>query len=141
MNILFACLYRMLPHLSIFLHFFLACLLPYLSFSLRIDPLRFYAGCRKRRLNLALVFFMFILCCAVFFFDWRMCAFVVLCLVFFHTKPVAWGNVSEMTCLCRVGRTVVFIRKSNVKKIIRRMNALPSPLRKSLIYLVYCYKS
>jgi len=84
----------------------------------------------------------FILCCAVFF-DWRMCAFVVLCLVFFpyQAKRFAWRNVSEMTCLCRVRRTVVFIRKSNVKKIIRRMNALPSPWRKSLIYLVYCYKS
>ena len=55
--ILFACLY---PHLSLglsfFLHFFLTYLLPYLSLPLRIDPLRFHAGCRKRRFNLALVF-------------------------------------------------------------------------------------
>ena len=35
---------------------FLTYLLPYLSFPLRIDPLRFQAGCCKRRLNLALVF-------------------------------------------------------------------------------------
>jgi len=37
-------------------------LFPYLSFPLRIDPLRFQAGCRKTRLNMALV----ILCCRVF---------------------------------------------------------------------------
>ena len=54
--ILFACLYRMLSYLSFFHHFFLAYLLPYLSLPLRIDPLRFPAGCHKRRLNLALVF-------------------------------------------------------------------------------------
>jgi len=53
--ILFVCLYRMLPRLF-FLHIFLIYLLPYLSFPLRIDPLPFQAGCRKRRLNLALVF-------------------------------------------------------------------------------------
>ena len=42
--ILFTCLYRMIPHLSFFLHFFLTYLLPYLSFPLRIEPLRFQAG-------------------------------------------------------------------------------------------------
>ena len=42
------------PTYPFFLHFFLIYLLPYLSFPLRIDPLRFQAGCRKRRLNLAL---------------------------------------------------------------------------------------
>jgi len=77
--ILFA--YRMLPHLSFFLHFFLTYLLPYLSFPLRIDALRFQAGCRKRRLNLALVF-VFILCCMI-----GKCVLFVLGLVFFHTKP------------------------------------------------------
>ena len=40
-----------------FFTFFLTYLLPYLSFPLRIDFLRFQAGCRKRQLNLALVFF------------------------------------------------------------------------------------
>ena len=55
-----ACLYRMLPHLSPFLQLFLT-----LSFPLRIDPLRFQTGCRKRRLNLALVF-VFILGCSTF---------------------------------------------------------------------------
>ena len=48
--ILFACFYHMFPH------FFLTYLFPYLSFPLRIDPLRFQAGCCKRRLNVALVF-------------------------------------------------------------------------------------
>ena len=36
-------------------------LLPYLSFPLRIDPLRFQAGCCKR-----LEFFVLILCCSTF---------------------------------------------------------------------------
>jgi len=36
--------------------FFLTYLLPYLSFPLRIDPLRYQARCRKRRLHLALLF-------------------------------------------------------------------------------------
>ena len=61
--ILFGCLYRMLPHLPLLLHFFLTYLIPSLSFPLRTDPLRFQAGCRKRRLNL-LQFFVFILCCS-----------------------------------------------------------------------------
>ena len=54
--ILFACLYRMLPHWSFFLHFLLTYLLPYLSFPLRIDPLHSRAGFFKRRLNLACFF-------------------------------------------------------------------------------------
>ena len=62
--ILFACLYRIFPHLSFFLHFFLTHLLLYLSFPLRIDPLHFQVGCRKRWLNLALFF------CAVVHFFW-----------------------------------------------------------------------
>ena len=41
--------------LILFLHCFLTFLRPYLSFPLRIDPLRFQAGCRRRRLKLALV--------------------------------------------------------------------------------------
>ena len=62
-----------------YLHFFLTYLLPYLSFPLRIDPLRFQIGCYKRWLNLALV-------CLCYFmlyytsFDWWLRAFVV-CLV------------------------------------------------------------
>jgi len=63
------------------LHFFLTRLLPYLSFPSRIDPLHFQAGCRKRQLNLALIFLVFILCCSTFF-DWWTRAFVVLGLVF-----------------------------------------------------------
>jgi len=63
--VLFACLYRMLLHLSNFLHFFLINPLHYLSFPLRIEQLRFQAGCRKRRLNLALVF-AYTLCCSTF---------------------------------------------------------------------------
>jgi len=40
---------------------FLTYLLTYLSFPLRIDLHHFQAGCRKKRLNLALDFFVFIL--------------------------------------------------------------------------------
>ena len=36
--ILFACLYRILPHLSFFLHFFLTYLLPYFSFENKPAP-------------------------------------------------------------------------------------------------------
>ena len=57
-----------LLHLFFFLHFFLTCLLPYLSFPSRMDPLRFQAGCRKRRQNLALVFCG--LFCVVVHFFW-----------------------------------------------------------------------
>jgi len=90
--ILFACLYPVLPHLSFFLHFFLIYLLPYLSFPLTIDPLHYQAGCRKRRLNVA-VFFVFI-----FFSLVNVC----ICCVRFSYFPyqanrLAWGNVSEMT--------------------------------------------
>jgi len=81
----------MLPHLFGFLHFFLTYLLPWLSFPLRIEPLRFQAGCRKRRLNLALVF--------VFIFGRRMYAFLALGLVFSipSQERSACGNVYEMT--------------------------------------------
>jgi len=60
------CLYCMLPPLILYIHFsLLISSLTYL-FLLRIDPLRFQTGCRERRLNLALVFFAFILCCSAF---------------------------------------------------------------------------
>ena len=41
------------PQLSFCLHFFITCLPPYLSFPMRMVPLRFQAGCCKRWLNLA----------------------------------------------------------------------------------------
>jgi len=65
--LLFVCLYRVIPHLYLFLHFFLTYLLLYLSFPLRIDPLRFQAGCCKRRLNLAFVC-LCLFCVVVYFF-------------------------------------------------------------------------
>jgi len=86
---LFACSYGMLPTCLFLLHLFLTYLLPYLSFPLRIDPLRFQTGCRKRRLNLALVF-LCLFCVVLYFFDWVLRASVVLGLVFFHTKPRDW---------------------------------------------------
>ena len=71
----------MLFHLSFFLHFFLAYLLPDLSYPLRIDSLHYQARCHKRRLNLALVFCVYFVLNYICF-DWRMRAFVVLGLVF-----------------------------------------------------------
>jgi len=55
-------------------------LFPYLSpplliFSFENRPLCFQAGCRKRQLNLALVFCICFVCCSAFFSDWWMCAF------------------------------------------------------------------
>ena len=62
----------------------------------RIGSLHFQDGCRGRRLNLALVFkFIFVLCIS---FDWWMCAFVVLCLVFsIPSQEIGLDNVSKMT--------------------------------------------
>ena len=54
------------PIYLFFLHCFLTYFLPYLSFPLRVDPLRFQARYRKRRLNLGFSFSVFILCCSTF---------------------------------------------------------------------------
>ena len=93
--ILFAWLYRKLPHLFLFLRFFVTFihLLP-----LRIDVLRFQAGCRKRRPNIALVLCVFILCFITFLL-------IVLVLVFcpYEAKRLSRGNVSEMTYFVRSG--------------------------------------
>ena len=69
---------------------FLTYLLPNLSFSLRIDLVRFQAGCYKRRLNQAFVFLC--LFCVVVRFLWLVnaCFCCVLGLVFFNTKPRDW---------------------------------------------------
>ena len=86
LHILFACLYRMLLHLSFFLYIFLTYLLLYLSFPLRIDLLLFQAG----------VHFFWLanecLCCDRF--------------SFFHTKPRDWlvETSPKWPILCRVGR-------------------------------------
>ena len=75
---------------------------PYLSPPLRIvsfrtDPLRFQAGCCKRRLNLALVF-LWLFSAVLHFFDWWMRVFVALGLVFsIPSQETGLGNVSEMT--------------------------------------------
>jgi len=80
--ILFVCLCCMLPH-SFFLHFFLTYLLPYLSFRLTMDLLRFQARCCKRWLNVSFVFLC--LFCAVIHFFWLVNAcFCVLSLVFYR---------------------------------------------------------
>ena len=103
--ILLACLYRMLLHLSFFPSRFPYLSPPYLSFPSRIDPLCFQAGCRKRRLNLALVFLC--LFCSVIRFFWLVnVCFGCIRFSFFHTKPRDWlGETSlKLPILCRVGR-------------------------------------
>jgi len=51
------CIHCLLAYLSLLLTYFL----PYISAPLRIDPFHFQAGCRKRWLNLALVFYVYFL--------------------------------------------------------------------------------
>jgi len=58
-------------------------LLSNLFTSLRIGPFRFHAWSRKRQPNLALVFFVFILCYSIFC-NGCMFAFLVLDLVFHY---------------------------------------------------------
>jgi len=99
---LFACLYRLLSHLSFF------SLFPYLLiFSFEIDPLCFQAGCRKRRPNLALVF-VCLFCVVVHFFWLEKCmrAFVVLGLVFSTPgREIGLGKRLRNDPICaRVGR-------------------------------------
>ena len=52
--------------------------LPYLSFPLKVDSINYKAGCHKRRLNVALVFFVFISCCSTFLLIGECVFFVVL---------------------------------------------------------------
>ena len=90
--------------LILFLHCFLTFLRPYLSFPLRIDPLRFQAGCRRRRLKLALVLLR-LFCVVVHLFWLANACFCCVRLSFFphQAKRLAWGNVSEMTCFVSSG--------------------------------------
>ena len=85
--------------LTFFVHFFLTYLLPYLSFPLRIDPLRFQARCCERWLNLALVF-LWRFCVVVHFFWLANACFCCVRFSFFpyQAKRLASGNVSEMNC-------------------------------------------
>ena len=69
-------------------------LLPYLSFPLRTDPLRFQAGCRKSRLNLAL-FFVSILCCSTILLIGE-CMLLLCWFSFFHTKPRDWPGETSL---------------------------------------------
>ena len=78
------------------------------STETRIGPFRFWAGYHRRQLNLALIF------CVNFVlyyisFDWWMCAFVVLGLVFFpyqanQARRLAWETSSKWQIFCLVGR-------------------------------------
>jgi len=82
--ILFACLYRMFSHLSMFLHFFLTYFLPYLSYALRVDPLHFQAGCRKKVTKPG--FSLLCLFCVVVHFFWLVNA-CFCCVTFGFSMP------------------------------------------------------
>ena len=96
---LFACLYRMLPHFSFFFIFS-----PPLSFPLRIDPLHFQAGCRKRQLNLALDS-LCLFCVVVHLFGLMNTCFCYVRFSFFHTESIDWLEETspKWPILCRVG--------------------------------------
>jgi len=96
--ILFACLYRMLPHLSFFLHFFPTYLLAYWSFRLRIDSLRFQAGCFKKATKPGFSFSFLFRVVVHFFWLVNACFCCVRFSLFpYQVKRLAWGNVSEIT--------------------------------------------
>jgi len=86
----------MFSHLSMFLHFFLTYFLPYLSYALRVDPLRFQAGCRKKVTKPG--FSLLCLFCVVLHFFWLVNA--CFCCVTFgfpcQAKRLACENVFEM---------------------------------------------
>ena len=92
---------------SLFPPFFIpfsSCLLPYLSFPLRIYSLHFQTGYRKRWLNLALVFLCLV--CVVIHFFWLVNAcFCCVRLSFFHIPSRDWlGETSpKWPILCKVG--------------------------------------
>ena len=72
------------------------------SAETRIGPLCFQAGCRRRRLNLALVFFVVVLCCCRFLLIGEC---VLCCVRFFpyQAKRLAWGTSLKWPILCGVG--------------------------------------
>ena len=87
----YVCIFALLSKLS---HILFTSLFPCLSFPLRVDPLRFQAGCRKRRLYEALVF------CVVVHFFWLVSAcFSCVRFSFFSNTAMrlARGNISWMT--------------------------------------------
>ena len=70
-----------------------------------MGPLHFWARCRSRRLNLALVFFLVYFVLLYISFDWWIRAFVVLGLVLpYQGKRLARGTSPKWRILCRVGR-------------------------------------
>jgi len=70
----------MLTHVSFFLYLFLTYLLPYLSFHLRIDPLRFEAEMNMWRVGL-------------------ICHFMCLnCSNIYHRGPVGWDSLRWLSC-------------------------------------------
>jgi len=93
------------PTYLFFHHFLLSSLLPYLSFPLRIDPLRFQARCWERQLNLALVFLY--LSCVVLHFFWLVnaCFRCVRFSSFHPSQEIGLGKPSpKWPILLRAGR-------------------------------------
>jgi len=107
---------------SFFLHlFFLSYLLPYLPFPLTLGPLRFQAGCRKRRLNPALVFCVYFVLLYISF-DWNACFCCVRFSFPYQAKRLAWETSLKWLILCQVGH-----------KILTRINSWASEFSSVLV--------
>jgi len=102
---LFACLYRMLPHLSCFPHFFLTYLLPLLIFSFENRPAPFPDRMSYKATKPGFSFLVFTLSSVHFFWLVNACSCYVR-FIFFHVQPTDWlGETSPIwPILCRVGR-------------------------------------
>jgi len=117
-------------------------LLRFLSFPLIIDLLRFQARCRKRWLNLDLVF-LCLFCAAVNFFWWMNVWFCCVGFSFFHTKPRDWlGEMSPKgPILCRVGRktttqSINLLRMNNNTDLWKLVVLRQSAFRINIFHLI-----
>jgi len=104
-SVLLYCLLVFIARFPTYRFFFtFSLLISSLTYLFRIDPLCYEAGCRKRQLNLVLVFLC--LFCALMLFFWSVSAcFCCVRFSFFYTKSRNWlGKTSlKWTVLCRVG--------------------------------------
>jgi len=79
------------------------------STTTRIGPLHYQVGCHRRRLNLALIFCVYFVLSYIYF-DWWMCAYVVLGLVFpYQAKRLAWGTSVKWLILCGLGHKFIIL--------------------------------
>jgi len=75
-----------------------------MKFRNKNGPSPFPGRCRKWWLNLASVFFVFILCCSTFFWLVNVCFCCVRFSFSYQAKRLAWRTSPKWPILCRVGR-------------------------------------